>query len=169
MLAQIRTMSLVMRTSQESRPTNLVLRKQVGHRAAGGQPPPKENENDFDDGPEKGTEDGPRVCPDCRILLDRGVIKCDCGWTSQRKEQKRREEDGRKAAGLLNITYVVRFSDRGVRSKASDHEREFRHYFKRALKTKTIRDDNVVVMRFTGVVDRMNREKVFRDQMVARL
>ena len=100
--------------------------------------------------------------------MDRGVIKCDCGWTSQRKEQKRREEDGRKAAGLLNSNYVKRFSDRGVRSKASDHEREFRHYHKRALKIKTIRDANGVVMRFTGVVDRMNREQVFRDQMVAR-
>ena len=136
MRAQIRTISLIIRTSQESRPTNLVLRKQVGHRKAGGTPPPKENENDFDDEPEKGTEDGSRVCPDCRILLDRGVIMCDCGWTSQRKDQKRREEDGRKAEGLLNIIYVKRFSDRGVRSKASDHERGFRHYFKRALKIK---------------------------------
>ena len=44
---------------------------------------------------------------------------------------KRLEEEGRQAANMLKINYVERFSDRGVRAKASDVERDFRHYFKR--------------------------------------
>ncbi len=70
------------------------------------------------------------------------------------REKKRREEEARQAAGLLNITYEERFSDRGVRSKHSDVEREYRHYYKRALKINTMRTPNGETLKFFGVADR---------------
>ena len=134
-----------------------------------GQPPPfPDNDEDFDEEPEEKTDDGARACPECQAIFAPGVISCECGWTPQRKERKRRQDEARQAAGLLNITYEERFSDRGVRPKKSDVEREYRHYYKRALKVSTVKAPNGEPMKFFGVADRWNRDPDFKEQMSSR-
>ena len=168
MRAQDRTRSSDDEDEQQEPSTGPGLEDAGGASEGGGKPPPKQDESDFDDEPGKKTDDGSRVCPQCQAIFEPGVVACECGWTTQRKEMKRREEEGRQAASLLKITYVERFSDRGVRAKASDVERDFRHYFKRSLRVKSVFDSNGQVLQFPGVLDRMNRDPKFRDQMTER-